>query len=286
MRASAAPRLNLLRVGRACLLVGAAYAVTSATAAAVLGPLSRLRPTWENGAVWLLSGILICLSLSPFILRSTWSRLNTILAVWAVLVFVRAIGLGIEGYLFTRTEAAAAVVGAAVGVLTGLLVAWLLVAALWNPAPAPASQSLQTRPIGSWIWRILLVGVAYVVLYLVTGSANALLYTRSFYENNPAYALTLPAVGAIFLALLIRGPLFGLGSFFIARTADLRGEHAWLWLGLLLFVVGGLSPYIETTFRNMPLGFNLATLMELFLQNFFTGVVAARLYKQSPAAAA
>jgi hypothetical protein len=33
----------------------------------------------------------------------------------------------------------------------------------------------------------------------------------------------------------------------------------------------------------MPLGFNLATLLELFLQNFLTGIVAARIYKPAPA---
>ena len=88
---------------------------------------------------------------------------------------MRAIGLGIEGYLFTQTEAMTAAVGAAMGVLIGLFVAWLLVAALWNPAPASASQPSQKRALRSWVWRILLVGLAYVVLYLVTGSANALL---------------------------------------------------------------------------------------------------------------
>ena len=81
------------------------------------------------------------------------------------------------------------------------------------------------------------------------------------------------------MAQLIRGPLFGLGSLFIARAADMPRRQTGVWLGLLLFVVGGLGPYLETTFRSMPLGFNLATLMEIFLQNFLTGVVAARLYK-------
>ena len=218
------------RVAGACLLVGALYSLASLGVATLLGPLSHLRPTLENAVVWWLSGTLICLSLAPFLLRSTWSRLNTILAAWAVWAFVRAIGLGIEVYLFTQTEVMTAAVGAAMGVLIGLFVAWLLVAALWNPAPASASQPSQKRALRSWVWRILLVGLAYVVLYLVTGSANALLYTRSFHENNPAYALALPPIGAIFLALLIRGPLFGLGSFFIARArhaSSADGNLAW-----------------------------------------------------------
>ena len=283
MRTSHASGVRSLQIIGACVLVGASYSLASLAVAALLGPLSRLQPTLENAAVWWLSGSLICLSLTPFVLRSTWSRLRTVLAVWAVWALVRSMGLGIEGYLFTHTGATVAIVGAAAGVLIGMLVAWLLVAALWNPAPALLNQPARALPVGSWIWRILLVGLAYIVLYLVTGSANALLYTRSFYENNPAYALALPPVGAIFLALLIRGPLFGLGSFFVARSAHFDGNRSAVWLGLLLFAVGGLAPYLETTFRSMPLGFNLATLMELFLQNFLTGVIAARLYKESPA---
>jgi hypothetical protein len=283
VRTPPASGLRPLRVIGACVLVGAIYSLASLGAAALLGPLSHLQPTPGNAAVWWLAGTLICFAVAPFVLRSTWTRVNTILAVWAVLAFVRSIGLGIEGYLFTHTEATVAVVGAAMGVLIGLVVAWLMVAVLWNAARAPLDRPAQARTAESWIWRILLVGLVYVVLYLVTGSANALLYTRSFYENNPAYALALPPVGAIFLALLIRGPLFGLGSFFVARSAHFAGNRSAVWLGLLLFVVGGLSPYLETTFRTMPLGFSLATLMELFLQNFLTGVVAARLYKGSPA---
>ncbi len=123
------------------------------------------------------------------------------------------------------------------------------------------------------------MGAAYFVFYTVFGAANALLYTRSFYENNPQYGLTLPPAGLIFIALLIRGPLFGLGAFFVARSAILPDKRKGIWLGLLLFVVGGFGPYLEATFRTMPLGFNLATLLELFLQNFSTGLVAARLYR-------
>jgi hypothetical protein len=56
-----------------------------------------------------------------------------------------------------------------------------------------------------------------------------------------------------------------------------------IWLGLLLFVVGGLGPYLEITFRTMPLGFNLATLAEIFLQNFLTGIVAMNMFKPGSA---
>jgi hypothetical protein len=143
---------------------------------------------------------------------------------------------------------------------------------------------IEQRNWWGWTWRVLLVGLAYCVFYFVFGATNALLYTRAFYENNPQYGLTLPPASAILLAQVIRGVLFGLGSLFIVRASDMPRRPTAIWLGLLLFVLGGLGPYVEVVFRSMPLGFNLATLAELFLQNFCTGVVAAFLYK--PAAQA
>ncbi len=263
-----------------CLIVGLIYALASALAAALLGPLSRLGPSLDNFLVWWLSGAVICLALTPFVLHSTWSRWKTVLAVWAAIVFVRSLGLGIEAALFKPTQAGAAIIGAGLGICIAFLFAWLAVALLFpstievTAQPAAARQSWW-----GWTWRVLLVGLAYFVFYVVFGATNAVLYTRSFYENNPQYGLTLPPSSVIFLALLIRGPLFGLGSLSIIRSTDLPPRQAGIWLGVLLFVVGGLAPYLEVTFRTMPLGFNLATLLELFLQNFLTGIVAARVYR-------
>ena len=261
-----------------CLIVGFVYALTSTLLAALLGPLSRLQPSLDNFAIWLLSGSLLCLALAPFILHSTWGRWSTVFAAWAVIVFVRSLGLGIEGSLFKPTQAAAVIVGNAFGIGVGFIVAWLAVRLLLPPPSEPSLEAGPQRTWWGWTWRVLLVGLAYFVFYFVFGATNALLYTRSFYENNPQYGLALPSAGVIFLALLMRGPLFGLGSLFIVRSTALPRRTSGVWLGLLLFVVGGLGPYLETTFRTMPLGFNLATLLELFLQNFLTGLVAARLY--------
>lgn len=270
---------SFIRIIVRAFVVGLVYALASALIALLLGPLSRLQPTPDTFLLWVISGTLLCLALTPFILHSKWSKWNTILATWAVSVFIRAFGLGIEGSLFTPTRGNLAIIGAGVGVVVGLLFAWLAVTLLSVGTSEPAGEPSVGRNWWGWTWRILLVGLAYFVFYFGFGSANALLYTRSFYENNPQYGLSLPPVGVLFLAQLLRAPLFGLGAFFIARSTNLPSKWRGLWLGLLLYVVGGLGPYLEVTFRTMPLGFNLATLLELFLQNFLAGLVAARLYK-------
>ncbi len=112
----------------------------------------------------------------------------------------------------------------------------------------------------------------------VFGAANAFLYTLSFYKDNPQYGFSLPPVGIIFIALLIRGPLMVLGAALLAQSVSVSRRQLAVWLGLLLFVVDGLAAYVEGTFRTMPLGFNMATLAELFFQNFLTGVVVAYLF--------
>ena len=278
MNARLRPRSGPFASLAKCLVVAVVYALANAAAAVALGPFSRMQPTWDNLLVWLLAGILLCLALSPFVLRSSWSRLDTVLAVWGVMVSVRSLGLGIEGSLFKPTQARIAIIGTLVGILVSLLVAWLLVQLLFANA-GPLERGTKPRPWWGWLWRVLLVGLAYFLFYFGFGAANAMLYTRSFYESNPQYGLVLPPTSTIFLAELIRGPLFGLGSLLLARSTEMPRRQTGLWLGLALFVLGGLAPYLETTFRTMPLGFNLATLLELFLQNFLTGVVAARLYK-------
>ncbi len=262
-----------------CLIVGLVYAAANALGAMLLGSLSRLQPSLGNFLVWLLSGALLCLVLAPFILHSSWSKWDTILAVWAVIAFVRSLGLGIEGALFKPTQAATAVTNAGSGILVGLLFAWLAVVLLQPVGRAQAAQPHAQQGWWSWTWRLLLVGLSYFIFYFVFGAANALLYTRSFYENNPQYGLSLPPAGVILVAELIRGPLFGLGSLFLVRSTSLSRPRTGVYLGLLLFVVGGLGPYLETTLRSMPPGFNLATILELFLQNFLTGLVAGRLYQ-------
>jgi hypothetical protein len=158
------------------------------------------------------------------------------------------------------------------------MVAWLAVKLLMPADPHQMDDSGPSRKGWGWTWRVIVVGLSYFVFYFVFGATNALLYTLSFYRNNPQYGLNLPAPAIIFFAQLLRGPLFGLGSLFVVRMVDLpRGKIA-VCLGILLFIVGGLGPYVEVTFRTMPLGFNLATLTEVLFQNFLTGVVAANLF--------
>jgi hypothetical protein len=276
------PAQGMGRVFVRSIAVGVIYALTNALVAALLGEMSRLAATWENVAVWALTGTFICLSLCPLILHSSWSRRGMVLAVWAVLALVRSVGLGIEGALFKPTAATGALVSAVVGIFVQLWIAWLVVWLLKPPAQEVSVGGVDVRSHKKgwwgWVWRVIVGGLAYFVFYFVFGAANAFLYTMSFYKDNPQYGLAIPPAGMVFLAQLIRGPLMVLGASFLAQAVSVSRRQLAVWLGILLFVVGGVAPYVEVTFRTMPLGFNLATLAEILCQNFLTGVVVAYLF--------
>jgi hypothetical protein len=81
MNTIAEPRLPFDGSLMRSLAVGLAYALASALAAVILGPLSRLAPSIDNFFVWLISGTLVTLALSLLIRHSAWSRRDTTLAV-------------------------------------------------------------------------------------------------------------------------------------------------------------------------------------------------------------
>lgn len=289
--ARAAPHsLHILWV---CLLVGAVYAAANAIVAGALGTMSRVVPGPEQLVVWELSGALTCLALSPFVIHATTARPETVRAAWIVLALVRTIGLGIEGALFKPASVAVTIAGVASGLAVSLLVAWLVVRLLTPEAPRVRDLRLARAPREEtppgWnargrfarAWRVAAVAVTYVVVYFVFGAINALAVTLPYY-HDPQYALAVPPIGTILLAQAIRGPLFALGALAMVRVVRAPRRRLAAWLGALLWVVGGAAPYLETTFRAMPLAFNIATLAELFLQNVLTGAVATYLYA-SPA---
>jgi hypothetical protein len=241
--------------------------------------MGRVPAGWENAFMSWLTGTLVCLSLSPFISQSVRPRQQTILGVWIALAAVRSIGLGIEGALYAPATAQYAPMSVAARILVDLLFAWLSVQLLGQGRPANNEDLGAGKGPWGWIWRILLIGLAYFVFYFFFGSINALAYTLPFYRDNPQYGLAVPPMKVILIAELIRGPLFAIGAFLLSRLVDSPRRQLALWLGIALYAIGGAAPFIETTFRTMPLGFNLATLTELFFQNFLTGVVAAYLLR-------
>lgn len=119
-------------------------------------------------------------------------------------------------------------------------------------------------------WRVLVVGVGYIF-----GALNFALVTRPYYEAQGS-PLAVPDPQITLQAELIRAVLIVLSVLPFLLTAHMPIRRLALWSGLLLFVIGGIVP-LTWQAGSLALPLLLASAVEIFCQNFTTGVAAALL---------
>lgn len=135
------------------------------------------------------------------------------------------------------------------------------------------ASRMPTSPIQrswfSWLWRFAL---SYIVFYYFFGAINYLLVTGPYYEAHTG-GLVSPPQEVILKAELIRAALIVLSivPFLLAFRAS-KKRMAFL-AGLILFAVGGLAPLLMQV-RGLPLVLLAASAVEIFFQNYSTGVVS------------
>lgn len=227
---------------------------------------------------WLfISSILLGVILGPLAARLTLTRLQHFV-LWGSLIFFNLGSVAIEGAYFAPelvmvplpvlfSQQLLASAGAA-------LVIVLLFAAVGKPASSWA-DALRTRPWHSWVWRFLLSAFSYLVFYFVFGALNYSLVTAPYYETH-AGGLTVPAPEIVFMAELVRAPLIVLSILFFLLSVRGTKRQLMVRAGWLLFAIGGIVPLVLQV-SSLPLLLLAASGVEIFMQNFLTGVVAAGL---------
>jgi hypothetical protein len=134
-------------------------------------------------------------------------------------------------------------------------------------------DALRTRPWYSWLWRFVASSFSYLAFYFVFGGLNYSLVTKPYYESH-AGGLTVPAPELVFIIEAIRGLLIVFSV--LLFLLSIRGTRRQLMVstGWLLFAIGGIIPLIWQI-SALPLFLLFASAIEIFFQNFLTGVVAA-----------
>lgn len=259
------------------LLVGGGYALALVVVGALMSAFGvQLGSTRQGVALlpWLFaSGVLIALLLGPLAASLAASR-GQQLVVWSCAIFFNRISTLIEGAFFApeliRTNGfALAAQQLVLDVVTATLIVWLFARARGGAA-APARRSgLQ------WAWRFVVSALSYLAFYFVFGALNYALVTQPYYESH-AGGIGVPAPQTVLIAEAVRAPLIVLAIVpFILLSARPRRELAVL-CGLILFVVGGIVPLLLQA-NTLPAFLLIASGVEIFCQNFLTGVVSARL---------
>jgi hypothetical protein len=232
----------------------------------------------QSAFTWLFfASLLLGAILGPLAARLVLTRMQHFI-LWGSLIFFNLGAVAIEGAFFVPelvslplpvlfAQQLLASAGAA-------LVIVLLFAEVGSPV-ASWADALRTRSWHSWLWRFLLSSFSYLVFYFIFGALNYSLVTGPYYETH-AGGLTVPAPEVVLAAELVRAPLITLSILFFLLSVRGTRRELMIKTGWLLFAIGGIVPLVLQV-SSLPLLLLAASAVEIFLQNFLTGAVAARL---------
>jgi hypothetical protein len=195
--------------------------------------------------------------------------------VWGSVIFLNIVSVTIEGYFF-----APKLIGDSLPlllvqqVLTALATGWIITI-LFALKQTPAPVQMVRRNWFSWVWRFLISAFSYIVFYFIFGAINYTLVTKPYYATH-AGGLTVPSPQIVLIAELIRGLLIVLSVLPFLLTIRAGKIRLALLTGLILFAIGGLVP-LTMQVGSLPFLLLAASAVEIFFQNFLTGVVSARL---------
>jgi len=252
------------------LLVGAAYAATLAITKLLLSETVDARSFLWSFVGSVATGLVLG-SLSAS-MPATWSRH---MLVWGSIIFFNLASLAIEGRIYAPNLIKGSLIIPLVQQFIVVLATTWIVVKLFAPIVDSAPMTSIQRSWFSWLWRFVLSVLSYIFFYYFFGAINYLLVTGPYYEIH-AGGLDVPAQNIIIQAELIRAVLIALSVIpFLLNFPKNRRSKMWL-TGLILFAVGGVTPLLVQV-GSLPSVVLAASSVEIFCQNFFTGVVTARL---------
>ena len=220
--------------------------------------------------------LLLGVFLGPFASRLALSRGQHFI-LWGSLILFNLGSLAIEGAYFAPAMMSIPIPMLVAQQLLATAGAALVITLVFTTPGQSASWSsaLRTRPWYSWIWRFIASAISYLVFYFVIGGLNYQLVTKPYYESH-AGGLTVPAPQIVFIVESIRSLMIAFSVFLFLLSVRGTRRQLMVSTGWLLFAIGGIIPLI-LQIGTLPLFLLLASALEIFFQNFLTGVVAARL---------
>jgi hypothetical protein len=261
-------------------LVAVAYLaglILAGVIAAVLG--ERLSAGSDNRASFLplfMASILLGVLLSPFASHLVLSRRQHLL-LWGSLILFNVGSVTIEGAYFAPDLISIPIPVLILQQLLGTLGAAFVITRVFASIGSSAlwRNALQKRTWYSWVWRFILSAVSYLMFYFIVGGLNYQLVTKPYYESH-AGGLTVPAVQVVFVVESIRSVLIVFSVFLFLLSMCGTRRQLMFQTGWLLFAIGGIVPLVWRI-GALPLFLLAASAVEIFFQNFLTGVVAALL---------
>jgi len=259
------------------ILVAIGYFVGLILAGMVTTMLGAQMPSSAGGSnsmFWLfVASVVMGFILCPIAMRIPLTRGQQFI-LWLSVIFFNMGSVAIEGKYFVPglvplplsvlflqqllASASASLVITLTCTKTGEAISWLDV--------------LRIRSWFAWSWRFLLSAFSYLAFYYIFGSLNYSMVTRPYYETH-AGGLSAPAPGVVLMAEMVRAPLIVLSLLLFLLSERGTKRELMLKAGWVLFAVGGIVPVV-LQIGSLPFLLLAASIVEIFCQNFLTGMVS------------
>jgi hypothetical protein len=222
----------------------------------------------------LVSGMLITALLGSVHASMKVSMNRRFISIFSI-VFLNAAAMLVESAFFvSRSPNSDMLPGLLVQKFLAALITSYTITILFVPKDMQRTKkSGEDRSTLGWIWRIGACVAGYGILSYGIDHVHYMFTAQYPYQSHPA-GLTVPAAKEITAAIPIRGlfMIFSILPFILYMKSTQKAKMAIS--GTILFVVGGIVP-LTTHMSTLPLLLIVVSLVELFFQNFLTGIVGA-----------
>jgi hypothetical protein len=215
-----------------------------------------------------------------------WPLRQRIAALALAVFAISKINTVLELFFFSTHSIQLLVGHLLVGMFSVLLMCFLVCYSFPPPfvastVKADLAAMFSRRRALSWVLRLFLAILTYVITYFVFG-AIAFKYTYPYY-TDPAYGLNLklPEPGVVLKLQFFRSFIYLAVCLPLIAGLPLRKLQIAIYIGLLLFVSGGLTPLLST--HEWPMALRFYHTVEILFQNFTTGALFAYLLHVSVA---
>lgn len=259
-------------IGRV-ITVGVAYTATLIVAGSGLAAVSQIEINGDGLPLlfWTFMGSLImALALGLAAATITASRPRH-LVIWTTLLFGN-IAAAIIRQAILAPETANAVPLLLIQQFLACVVMADAVYYFFAPVKITSPQRAHHHWAG-WLGRFAAASLASVIFTFAFGAINFSLLTQPYYPGH-LNGLSMPEPQTLLLAELVRAPIVVLSLLPLLLTVHTTSNRLLVMSGLLLFVIGGITPLLWQV-NHLPLVLLMACGLELFAQNVATGAAAA-----------
>lgn len=231
-----------------------------------------------NGSkiLWgIISNFLVVVLLGYYVINSTLRGFRLMFSVFVIYFIIGYFNLSIEAYIFNVTDRRESVNEILRGIFIALFFSPVLIYLFNGWYRHEISLKFSNRIVVSWVWRVFLGVILYLVFYLAAGMILQALYPglTDFYEGK------LPPMDVMVLTQFPRGFLFVSIAVLLLRTLNSKLINRAIFVGLVFSVIGGIAPLLPPS-DLMPGHIRLVHGVEVGISNFLYGLVLGSLLGQ------